>query len=49
MKAWPQFMFYYGEEKAYPAFKTIRQWPKSILWTDAHSNLFDILMGKEED
>jgi hypothetical protein len=48
-RLWPEFMFYYGEEKAHPAFKTIRQWPRSILWTDAHSNLFDILMGKQED
>jgi hypothetical protein len=48
-KPWPEFMFYFGEDQAHPAFKTIRQWPKSILWTDSHSNLFDILMGKEED
>jgi MFS family permease len=45
----PQFMFFAGEEEPHAAFETIRNWPRAILWTDAHSNLFEILMRKEED
>ncbi|MEX2141447.1 MAG: fused MFS/spermidine synthase [Pirellulales bacterium] len=45
----PQYMFYAGERQPHAAFETIRSWPRSILWTDAYSNLFDILIRKEED
>jgi hypothetical protein len=52
----PLFMFYAGprdEDGAlanpHAAFATIRSWPRSILWTDAYSNLFDIVMRNEED
>jgi hypothetical protein len=49
-------MFYADERqpdaplsRSHAAFETIRSWPRSILWTDAYSNLFDIVMRKEED
>jgi protein-L-isoaspartate O-methyltransferase len=45
----PQYMFYAGERQPHAAFETIRSWPRSILWTDAYSNLFDILIRKEDD
>jgi hypothetical protein len=45
----PEFMFYADERRPHAAFETIRRWPRSILWTDAYSNLFDILMRKQED
>jgi hypothetical protein len=48
-KRWPSFMFYAEQRKPHAAFETIRSWPRSILWTDAYSNLFDIVMRKEED
>jgi hypothetical protein len=55
-KRLPSFMFYAGQRgedgsltKPHAAFATIRSWPRSILWTDAYSNLFDIVMRKEED
>jgi hypothetical protein len=52
-KSWPSFMFYADREEtnsdAHAAFETVRSWPRSILWTDSHSNLFDILLRKEED
>ncbi|HJS07565.1 MAG TPA: fused MFS/spermidine synthase [Pirellulales bacterium] len=55
-KRLPAFMFYASprdEDGAltgpHAAFATIRSWPRAILWTDAHSNLFDIVMRKEED
>ncbi|MDZ4820599.1 MAG: fused MFS/spermidine synthase [Planctomycetota bacterium] len=30
------------------ANEVILNWPRTILWTDAYSNLFDILMGKDD-
>jgi hypothetical protein len=47
-------MFYADEprvkrSKPHAAFQTIRSWPRTILWTDAYSNLFDIVMRKQED
>jgi spermidine synthase len=45
----PEYMFFAGERAPHAAFETIRSWPRSILWTDAYSNLFDILIRKEED
>jgi hypothetical protein len=48
-KRMPDFMFFTDEPNARAAFKTLRGWPRSILWTDAYSNLFDIVMRKEED
>jgi hypothetical protein len=50
----PEFMFYADEprvkrSKPHAAFQTIRSWPRTILWTDAYSNLFDIVMRKQED
>jgi hypothetical protein len=55
-KRLPSFMFYASPRdddgaltQPHAAFQTIRSWPRSILWTDAYSNLFDIVMRKEED
>jgi hypothetical protein len=45
----PSYMFYADEEEPHAAFELIRNWPRSILWTDAHSNLFEILMRKQDD
>ena len=45
----PPYMFYAGERQPHAAFETIRSWPRAILWTDAYSNLFDILIRKDED